>query len=80
MLLLTRREGEAIVIADEIKVQVISVSQHAGSVRIKIEAPDAVPVHSAGVESDAPACKAGPVIRHKRRRRALVTSDKCEDT
>lgn len=75
MLLLTRREGEAIVIADEIKIQVISVSEHAGSVRIRIEAPDTVSVHSADVESDAPVRKAGPVITHKRRRRALATND-----
>ncbi|WP_162881161.1 carbon storage regulator, partial [Pseudomonas coronafaciens] len=42
MLLLTRREGENIMIGDGIQIQVLSVSEDTGDVRIQIEAPDVV--------------------------------------
>ncbi|KPZ05022.1 MULTISPECIES: carbon storage regulator [Pseudomonas syringae group] len=67
MLLLTRREGENIMIGDAIQFQVLSVSE--GAVRIQIEAPDFVEVREV---SDR---KHGPAITHKRRR-SLVTRSK----
>lgn len=43
MLVLTRREGEALVIDGDIKVTILSVK--GSQVRIGIEAPQAVPIH-----------------------------------
>ncbi|UXZ97252.1 carbon storage regulator [Pseudomonas phytophila] len=44
MLILTRRQGESIVINDEIQFQVLSVSEATGDVRIQIEAPELLAV------------------------------------
>lgn len=43
MLVLTRKQGEALVIGDDVRIRVVSVS--GGQVRIAIEAPDGVAVH-----------------------------------
>lgn len=43
MLVLTRRQGESLVIGDDVRVRVVSVS--GGQVRLAIEAPDGVSVH-----------------------------------
>ncbi len=43
MLVLTRKQGEALVIGDDVRVRVVSVS--GGQVRIAIEAPDGIAVH-----------------------------------
>ncbi|CAN8138811.1 Translational regulator CsrA [uncultured Thiomicrorhabdus sp.] len=43
MLVLTRREGEALVIDSDIKVTILSVK--GSQVRIGIEAPQSVPIH-----------------------------------
>ncbi|WP_081591731.1 carbon storage regulator, partial [Pseudomonas avellanae] len=74
MLFLTRREGENIMIGDGIHIQVLSVSEDAGNVRIQIEAPDFVAVQCRDVDSEMTDRKPGPVITHKRRWRSLVTS------
>ncbi|KPZ03427.1 hypothetical protein ALO43_200092 [Pseudomonas tremae] len=73
MLLLTRREGENIMIGDGIQIQVLSVSEDTGAVRIQIEAPDAVEAQSRNVDNEVTDGKPGPVITHKRRWRSLVT-------
>ncbi len=73
MLLLTRREGENIMIGDGIQIQVLSVSEETGDVRIQIEAPDAVEAQSRNVDNEVTDRKPGPVITHKRRWRSLVT-------
>lgn len=43
MLVLTRREGESLVIEDDIKVTVLSIKGN--QVRIGIDAPESVPIH-----------------------------------
>lgn len=43
MLVLTRRQGESVMIGDDVRVRVVSVS--GGQVRLAIEAPDGVSVH-----------------------------------
>lgn len=63
MLIITRRQGERIMIGDDIVLTVLEVS--GGSVRIGIEAPRSTPVHreellDADRERDAPA---GPAPR-----------------
>ncbi|GFZ60636.1 carbon storage regulator [Pseudomonas amygdali] len=63
MLLLTRREGEIIMIGDAIQVQ--SVSE--GAVRIQIEAPDLVAVREASDHQH------GPAITHKCQQHSPVT-------
>lgn len=73
MLLMTRRQGESIVIGDEIQIQVLSVSEATGDVRIQIEAPVLLPVQCVDVESDMTARRSNPVITHKRRWRSMVT-------
>ncbi|AKF48818.1 carbon storage regulator, CsrA (plasmid) [Pseudomonas syringae pv. syringae HS191] len=73
MLLLTRRQGENIVIGDEIQIQVLSVSEAAGDVRIQIEAPDLFVVQCVDVDRDVTARRASPVITYKRRWRSIVT-------
>ncbi|GFZ71852.1 carbon storage regulator [Pseudomonas amygdali pv. eriobotryae] len=65
MLLLTRREGEIIMIGDAIQVQVQSVSE--GAVRIQIEAPDLVAVREASDHQH------GPAITHKCQQHSPVT-------
>ncbi|MFP3852389.1 carbon storage regulator [Pseudomonas sp. W5-01] len=73
MLLLTRRQGESIVIGDKIQIQVLSVSEAAGDVRIQIEAPDLRVVQGVDVDTNVDARMASPVITHKRRWRSMVT-------
>ncbi|AKT29481.1 carbon storage regulator [Pseudomonas syringae pv. actinidiae] len=73
MLLLTRREGENILIGDEIQIHVLKVSKDTGDVRIQIEAPDFVTVQCKDVDSEVTDLKRGTVITHKLRRRSLVT-------
>ncbi|AVB13119.1 MULTISPECIES: carbon storage regulator [Pseudomonas syringae group] len=73
MLLLTRREGENIMIGDGIQIQVLSVSEDTGDVRIQIEAPDVVEAQGRTVGNEVADHKPGPVITHKRRWRSLVT-------
>ena len=73
MLLLNRRQGEKIVIGDEIQIRVLSVSEAAGGVRIQIEAPDIFVVQCVDVDSDVTARRASPVITHKRRWRSMIT-------
>lgn len=73
MLLLTRRQGENILIGNEILIHVLSVSEADGDVHLQIEAPDLFAVQCVDVESDVSARKANPVITHKRRWRSLVT-------
>jgi carbon storage regulator len=70
MLFLTRRAGEKIIIGDEIQIQFLSVSEDAGDVSIRIDAPDSVTVQCRDVDTDATGPKHGPVITHKRRRRS----------
>ncbi|KOP50826.1 carbon storage regulator CsrA [Pseudomonas coronafaciens pv. porri] len=72
MLLLTRREGENIMIGNGIQIHVLSVSEDTGDVRIQIEAPDIVEAQSRNVGNEATDHKPGPVITHKRRWRPLV--------
>lgn len=43
MLILTRKEGESIIIGDNVKVTVLGYRQ--GEIRIGIEAPREIPVH-----------------------------------
>ncbi len=43
MLILTRKEGEKIIIYDNIKIVILS--NKGGGVRIGIEAPDGIPIH-----------------------------------
>ena len=73
MLLLTRRQGENILIGDEIQIRVLRVSGAAGDVRIQIEAPDLFVVQCVNVDSDMTARRASPVIIHKRRWRSMIT-------
>ncbi|EGH18683.1 carbon storage regulator-related protein, partial [Pseudomonas savastanoi pv. glycinea str. race 4] len=54
-----------------IQIQVLSVSEDTGDVRIQIEAPDAVEAQSRNVENEVTDGKPGPVITHKRRWRSL---------
>jgi carbon storage regulator len=73
MLLLTRRQGENIVIGDNIQIQVLSVSEAAGDVRIQIEAPDLRVVQCVDGDTNVTARMGSPVITHKRRWRSMVT-------
>ncbi|MCD5972326.1 carbon storage regulator [Pseudomonas quasicaspiana] len=73
MLILTRRQGENIVIGDEIQIQVLSVSEATGDVRVQIDAPDLLAVQCVDVDSDMTARRDNPVITHKRRRRSILT-------
>ena len=43
MLILARKEGEAIVVADDIRIQILETKS--GQVKIGIEAPDHIAVH-----------------------------------
>lgn len=43
MLILARKEGEAIVIADDIRIQILETKS--GQVKIGIEAPDHITIH-----------------------------------
>lgn len=43
MLMLARREGEAIVIGDEIRIVIVSVEGH--TIKVGVEAPREIPVH-----------------------------------
>ncbi len=43
MLVLTRRKGESIILADNIEVRVLAISRH--QVKLGIEAPRSVPVY-----------------------------------
>ncbi|EGH16715.1 carbon storage regulator-related protein, partial [Pseudomonas savastanoi pv. glycinea str. race 4] len=52
MLVLTRREGENIMIGDGIQIQVLSVSEETGDLRIQIEAPDVVEAQSRNVGNE----------------------------
>ncbi|MCF5382000.1 carbon storage regulator [Pseudomonas syringae] len=73
MLLLTRREGESIIIGDGIQIQVLSVSEVTGEVTLSIDAPVIVAVQCIDLSSEATGCKAAPVITNKRRWRSLLT-------
>ncbi|KOP53050.1 MULTISPECIES: carbon storage regulator [Pseudomonas syringae group] len=73
MLLLTRREGENIMIGDEIQIQVLSVSEDAEEICIQIEAPNIVAVQCRDVDSEVNDRKLSPVITHKRRWRSSLT-------
>jgi carbon storage regulator CsrA len=73
MLLLTRRQGENIVIGDKIQIQVLSVSEAAGDVRIQIEAPDLLAVQCVDSDSAVTSRRASPVITQKRRWRSMLT-------
>ncbi|EFW77435.1 carbon storage regulator [Pseudomonas savastanoi] len=73
MLLLTRREGENIMIGDGIQIQVLSVSEDTGDVHIQIEAPNVVEAQSRNVGNEVTDRKPSLVIIHKRRWRSLVT-------
>ncbi|EPM73626.1 hypothetical protein A584_00360 [Pseudomonas syringae pv. theae ICMP 3923] len=73
MLLLTRREGENIMIGEGIQIQVLSVSEDTGDVRIQIEALDVVKAQNRNVDNEVTDGKPGPVITHKRRWRSLAT-------
>ncbi|RMM92267.1 hypothetical protein ALQ43_101201 [Pseudomonas savastanoi pv. glycinea] len=73
MLVLTRRKGENIMIGDGIQIQVLSVSEETGDLRIQIEAPDVVEAQSRNVGNEVTDRKPGPVIIHKRRWRSLET-------
>lgn len=73
MLLLTRRQGEKIVIGDKIQIQVLSVSEAAGDVRIQIEAPDLLAVQCVHSDSAVTSRSASPVITQKRRWRSMLT-------
>lgn len=70
MLFLTRREGEKIMIGDKIQIQFLSVSEDAGDVNIRIDAPDSVTVQCRNVGKEATGRKHGSVIMHKRRSRS----------
>lgn len=43
MLILTRKEGEALIIDNDVKIQVLAIKGN--QVSIGIEAPDSVPIH-----------------------------------
>lgn len=73
MLLLTRRQGESIVIGDEIQIQVLSVSEATGDVHIQIEAPELIAVQRVDVDIDVTVRRDNPVITQKRRWRSMVT-------
>ncbi|RMO09607.1 Carbon storage regulator-related protein [Pseudomonas coronafaciens pv. zizaniae] len=73
MLLLTRREGENIMIGDKIQIQVLSVSEDAEEVCIQIEAPNVVAAQCRDVDSEVTDRKPSPVITHKRRWRSSFT-------
>ncbi len=60
MLVLTRREGEEIVIAGNIRVTVVSVE--GGKVRLGINAPASVPVHRKEVHDRLAAWAPAPVV------------------
>ncbi|EPN27655.1 carbon storage regulator-related protein, partial [Pseudomonas syringae pv. actinidiae ICMP 19070] len=62
-----------IMIGDGIQIQVLSVSEEIGDVRIQIEAPDVVEAQSRNVGNEVTGRKPGPVIIHKRRWRSLET-------
>lgn len=74
MLLLTRRQGESIMIGDGIRVRVFTVSEATGELQIQIDAPDFVAISGEVIDSESPERQAVPVITHKRRWRALLTS------
>ncbi|KPX50403.1 hypothetical protein ALO68_200116 [Pseudomonas syringae pv. helianthi] len=71
MLLLTRREGENIVIGDDIQIQILSVSKDPENVRILVEAPDVVAVQCSDVGSQVTDYKQGPGVTHKQVRRVI---------
>ncbi|KAA8686768.1 carbon storage regulator [Pseudomonas caricapapayae] len=71
MLLLTRREGENIIIGDDIQIQILSVSKDPENVRILVEAPDVVAVQCSDVGSQVTDRKQGPVVTHKQARRVI---------
>ncbi|WP_080438342.1 carbon storage regulator [Pseudomonas syringae] len=51
MLLLTRREGENIIIGDQIQIQILSVSKDPEHVRIGVESLDVLAVQCSDVSS-----------------------------
>ncbi|GKQ32316.1 carbon storage regulator [Pseudomonas syringae pv. theae] len=71
MLLLTRREGENIIIGDEIQIQILSVSKDAEHVRIGVESSDVLAVQCSDVGSEVTDRKLDPVITHKQARRVI---------
>jgi carbon storage regulator len=73
MLLLTRRQGESIMIGDGIRVRVMTVSDATDEVQIQIDAPDFVAIPSGVTDSESSDRRAVPIITHKRRWRALLT-------
>ncbi|PBK54108.1 carbon storage regulator [Pseudomonas syringae pv. actinidiae] len=71
MLLLTRREGENIIIGDQIQIQILSVSKDPEHVRIGVESPDVLAVQCSDVSSEVTDRKLDPVITHKQARRVI---------
>ncbi|MCK0551457.1 carbon storage regulator [Pseudomonas syringae] len=71
MLLLTRREGENIIIGDEIQIQILSVSKDPEHVHIGVESPDVLAVQCSDVGSEVTDRKQDPVITYKQARRVI---------
>ncbi|UNO28813.1 carbon storage regulator [Pseudomonas amygdali] len=55
------------------QIQVLSVSEDTGDVRIQIKALDVVKAQNRNVDNEVTDGKPGPVITHKRRWRSLAT-------
>ncbi|KPY21640.1 Carbon storage regulator related [Pseudomonas savastanoi pv. glycinea] len=72
MLVLTRREGENIMIEGGIEIQVLVVSEFDQIVRIGIEAPKVAIVQCRDIDRKVTEHKPRPVIIHKCRWRSLV--------
>ncbi|POP68569.1 carbon storage regulator [Pseudomonas syringae pv. pisi] len=72
MLVLTRREGENILIEDGIQIQVLAISEFDQIVRIGIEAPNVAIVQCRDIDRKVTKHKPRPVIIHKCRWRSLV--------
>ncbi|RMR22609.1 hypothetical protein ALP91_200251 [Pseudomonas savastanoi pv. glycinea] len=72
MLVLTRREGENILIEDGIQIQVLAISEFDQIVRIGIEAPKVAIVQCRDIDRKVTEHKPRPVIIHKCRWRSLV--------
>ncbi len=72
MLILSRGPGKAVMIGDEIVLQVLGVDEHQGHVKLGIEAPGTIEVHRQEVcrrmNDPAPSV----IITHKRRARVLL--------
>ncbi|MHC8346645.1 carbon storage regulator [Pseudomonas sp. RT6P73] len=75
MLILSRTAGKAVMIGDEIILQVLAVDDHQGHVKLGIEAPKSLMVRRQELHSRVHHSTSKVVITYKRRARAWGSDD-----